>query len=232
MARKSKEAIELPVEFGGVSIGKSTARLGVVLSRDKIGLSDADDLFCGHRLTGTIVLGAKDGLTQGKLIEDADVGDETHEVSGTFDVKRIGANAEEISTGLTFSLSDVDISELAKFSKGTGRLIVREVNELPDDAADDSDDEAPEAKRPAPVRATGPWRKVKLDELFSGGILKALNEADLKTVGQLSDYTASDKRLTDLDGIGPGKAANIEERMLEFWASNPQYCDGAAGGEE
>jgi hypothetical protein len=213
MASRGSE-FDVPVEFGGVSIGEATARLGVKIDRSVCNVVTADEIFCGHRLTGRVVLGNGDNEGQGRLIEDLD-----ESVDGVFDVKRFSANQKAISTGLTFSLADIDIGQLARFSKGTGRLIVEQVAELPEDADDDDDGLSDEA--PGTLRANGPWRDVSLGTLFHGALLKSLNKADLETVGDLADFTASDKRLTDLEGIGEGKAAQIEERMLQFWRDNP-----------
>lgn len=213
--------LDVPVEFGGVSIGDATARIGVRIDRSVMNINAADDIFCGHRLTGRVLLGGTDDQPgQTKFVDDID-----HQVDGTFDVKRIGVNAKQITTGLTFSLADVDIQELAKFSKGSGRLVVHDVGELPDDAADDDEDGM--SRVPGTLRAEGPWRDVKLDTLFEGSLLKSLKEADITTVGALSDYTAGEKRLTDIGGIGPGKAEKIENRMIEFWEDNPQETAAA-----
>ena len=52
-----------------------------------------------------------------------------------------------------------------------------------------------------------------------------MHAAGIDTVGQLADYSASEKRLTDVAGIGPGKAQAIEDRLLEFWQDNPHAED-------
>jgi len=138
--------LDLPVEFGGVSIGQTTARLGVRINREQLNLIAADECFCGHRLQCTLVLGRNDDAEgQQTLVDDLN-----EEISGTADVKRLGIAPGTISTGLTFSLPDIDIATLAKFSKGSGRLIVESVSAIPNDAADsdgeddDSDDETEE----------------------------------------------------------------------------------------
>lgn len=66
------------------------------------------------------------------------------------------------------------------------------------------------------------WRSVPLDSLFDPKktTCKALAEAGIRTVGELTDYTGADKRLTDLPGIGPGKEQEIEDTMMNFWADN------------
>lgn len=209
------KALDIPVSFGGVSIGDATARLGIKIDRSVCNITTADDTFCGHRLSGRVVLGGGDDSPgQGKLVDDLD-----HVVDGVFDVKRFGANAKEISTGLTFSLADVDVRELAKFSKGSGRLIINVVAELPEDTG--GDEEADDDETPDTLKAEGPWRNVPLDTMFHGALLRSLKQAGLATVGKLADYTATNQRLTDIDGIGEGKATQIEEAMMRFWEANP-----------
>lgn len=222
MAKNGKKGnnnavLNIPVQFGGVSIGKSTARLGCAVDRQSLNLVAADEAFCGHRLTGTVRLGGEDGQPMLDGMDDLE-----HEVAGTFDCKRIGVSAESISFGLTFSLADVEVGELAKLSKGAGRLLVESIAELPADAHDEEDDE-----EFIPAVDGGAWRDVELSTLFDGAKLKSLKKAGLKTVGDLSDFTASDKRLIDLEGIGEGKAAEIEDTMLKFWEANPDMAEAA-----
>jgi hypothetical protein len=219
---ETRPAVDINVEFGGVSIGESTCRLGVRIARSVLNLLAADECFCGHRLTGKVILGHRDDQQgQGKLIDDTD-----YEVEGSFDVKRIGVNADTIATGLTFSLADIDVADIAKFSKGTGRLVVYEIGELPVDAPDEHDDDDAGIP-PGTLRSEGPWRDVPITKLFDGGLLKSLTEAGLTTLGKLSDYTASEKRLTDIPGVGPGKASKIEDVTLAYWRDNPQHAEPA-----
>lgn len=206
------------VTFGGVSIGEATARLGIVIDRGVIPLNQADELFCERRLTGKVVLGRLDEANgQKKLIDDVD-----HQVQATFDVKGFRCSTDYISTGLTFSLKEIDIAELAKFSKGQGRLVIKEVAEIPEEEKAERRDE----HIPGTLRAEGPWRDVSLDTLFdpAKALRKALAAADINTIGELADYSASEKRLTDINGIGESKATEIEDQMVDFFADNPN-CD-------
>ena len=210
------QVLDIPVEFGGVSIGEATARLGIRANRSVLNINSADEVLCGHRLTGRVVLGGEDDEAgQGRLVDDMD-----HMVSAVFDCKRIGVNPTQISAGLTFNLADVDIKELARFSKGAGRLVVEAVSELPEDADDGDDDISLQA--PSTLKVSGPLRDVQLDTLFHGALLKSLKKGGLTTVGQLADFTASNKRLTDISGIGPEKAEKIQNQMVEFWRQNPE----------
>lgn len=209
--------IDKPVSFGGVSIGKNTGRIGVTLDREWMELEQASDLFCNRRLNGKVVLGrAGDQANQAKLIDDLD-----HEVSGAFDVKGFRVTLDVLAAGLTFSLVDVDIAELAKFSKGVGRLVVYEIGEIPADAVDEGlDDDLPMLK------ADGPWAAVLLSTLFDPkkAICKALKKAGLETVGDFADFQAKkgDFWAKDLAGIGPKARQEIEDVFEKFWLANPQ----------
>lgn len=146
MAKAKKTAWELNigVDFGGVSFGDKTARLGVTIDREKIPLDRADELFCDRRLTGTVILGhTEDDPTQKDLISDA-----AHKVSGTFDVKGFSCKPSNLSIGLTFGRLEVDPGELSLFAKKSGRLVVT------------SSEEIPEPERPA----SGPPAQQRLDD--------------------------------------------------------------------
>lgn len=214
-----KTVLDVPVSFGSLSIGKATCRIAITINRESLGIVAADEAFCGHRLTGKVVLGSRDDAQgQKKLIEGTD-----YEVDGAFDVKRIGVNADSISTGLTFSLADVDVRDVAKFSKGVGRLVVFEIGAIPEDAPDEHDEDRQEKSFAVDDKE---WKRVPLSKLFDGALLKSLTEAKVTTMGELCAYTAADKRLIDIPGIGPGKAAKIEDATLKFWEQNPQFNNG------
>lgn len=51
--------------------------------------------------------------------------------------------------------------------------------------------------------------------------------AGLATLGALADYTAADKRLTDIARIGKGKAQQIEDATANYWAGHPGQQVGA-----
>jgi hypothetical protein len=203
------------VSFGGVSIGEKTARIGIRIDRGVVELQRADELFCDRRLTGHVVLGRKeDGNGQMTIAPDID-----HKVEGVFDVKGFRCSIDHISIGVTFNLAEIDIAELAVFSKGEGRLVVTEASDIPEEEKDDEPHHVP-----GTLRADGPWREESLDHLFDPkkATRKALKKAGINTVGELADYSASEKRLTDIEGVGDSKANEIEERMIQFWADNEE----------
>lgn len=73
------------------------------------------------------------------------------------------------------------------------------------------------------------WKEFPVAELdLPDGIVKSLHEADISDMGELAEYTAT-KQLTDLAGIGPGKAAKIEEATMKFWAERNQVSNAARG---
>lgn len=144
---KEQLLLDIPVVYGGVSIGDKTARLGIRIDRGDMDIAKADELLVDRRLSGRVVLGHSDeSAEQTRLFEDVD-----HQVSGSCDVKGFRVGSTAFATALTFSLKDIEISELAKFSKGRGRLAVTGSREIPDGEDGDEfegvneDDESEEA---------------------------------------------------------------------------------------
>lgn len=104
----------------------------------------------------------------------------------------------------------------------TLRRIVREHNDPQRTLPFDGSKEQP---------ADDAWRAVTLEDLgFSGQIYLALAEAGLKTLGAIADHTA-EHELTDIKGIGPGKATNIEERLEQWWRDHPEFTPTEPEGE-
>lgn len=217
MAKKNGKAVlDIPVTFGGVGIGDATARIGVKIDRNDCNINMADDVFCGHRLSGQVLLGGTgDSPGQRRFVE-------SDKIEGVFDVKQLGINTNRIATGLTFNKKDVDMDIISRFAKGSGRLIIHEVGELPDDSpAHDEEDEDGDTTLPGSLKSEGPWREFALSELFEGTILKSLRSKKLKTVGDLAEFTRDgEKSLTDIEGIGPGKEEKILNKLAEFWRDN------------
>lgn len=126
-AKKTAWEINIGVDFKGVSFGAKTARIGVGISRDRMALDRADELFCDRRLTGTIIMGhSNDDPAQLNLLDVA------HSVSGVFDVKGFSAKADTLDIGLTFGRLEVDPGELSLFASKEGRLIVTAAEEIPE----------------------------------------------------------------------------------------------------
>lgn len=69
---KSSGGFLVPCEFGGVSIGDATARLGIRMSRNDCSLDRADETFCGHRLSGVVKLSRNGDEPDQKKLLDAD----------------------------------------------------------------------------------------------------------------------------------------------------------------
>ena len=132
MATKTskKTRAKIAVKFGGVSIGEDTARLGIVIDRaDMPDLLQAESILCGRRLTGDVRVARTNEDT--KCLPGME--DVAYCVASTFDVKRIGVSPKHISAGLTFALSEIDVSDLAHFSKKSGWLNVQNVAVLEDE---------------------------------------------------------------------------------------------------
>ena len=217
------EPIDLPVTFGGVSIGDQTAKLAIKVDREFLNINAADEVLCGRRITGKVALG-RSGDTPGQMVLVEDMDDV---IVAKFDIQRFGVSRDAFTSGLTFRLADVDVRQLARFSKGAGRLIMIEISPILCDTADEDDEDDGQRTIDGTFTTDMPWWKVSLDELFSGTVLKALKGAGLATVGDMHDYQQPTNsgfvnQLADIKGLGPAKVQQVEDRMIEFWRDNPQ----------
>lgn len=67
------------------------------------------------------------------------------------------------------------------------------------------------------------WRQTELSDLgITGKLAESLQEAGLSTLGAIADWSEAGKLLTDIAGIGPGKAEKIDEACAEYWRTNPR----------
>ena len=138
MAKSKTECVlDIPVQFGKVSIGANSASIPLKADRSAISVSKADKNLCGHRLTGKIV--ASDSQPDQGHFDGMD--GTTGELEATFDVKAFTAKPKHISFSLSLSIKDIDMSQLAHFANRQGRLIVEIVEALPEDDDDSGDDE-------------------------------------------------------------------------------------------
>lgn len=222
-SKQKGKATEIAVEFGNVNIGDETVKIGVKIEREKMPINEADHLFCGRRLTGSVQKGGyDDGDRQSKLFQ-TDI-----QIEGTFDVHRFGVGPKFFTTGLTFKIGEIEVGEISQLAKGKGRLMIEECCEIPKNVAEPDDAEETNQTLPGTFKSDLPWRKVSLDSLFKGSILKALKAAGLATVGDYADFFKPNKNghcktLTqDVKGLGPAKITEVENRFQEFWRDNPQ----------
>jgi hypothetical protein len=123
--------LDVPVNFGDVSIGDGTARIGVRIDRSLLNIDAADELLCGRRLNGRLLVTPPGDANSQTYIDPEVSGDLKHELESTFDVKRFSASPKNITAGLTFSLQEVEVSELSHFAKRGGRLVVASIAEIP-----------------------------------------------------------------------------------------------------
>lgn len=88
-------------------------------------------------------------------------------------------------------------------------------------------------RKPAQPEGENAWREVLLVEALQGvpsSILAKLAEAGLTTVGQMADFTQSE-RLVDVPGIGQAKAEQIEAALESFWARRAAAGQAVSAGE-
>lgn len=210
-------ALDLPVKFGNVSIGETTARLAAKFDREAIDIDTADDAFCERRLIGRVVYGhVGDAPGQTKLLATDDI------IEGAFDIKGFSVSTRQINAGLTFAIGEIDVQQLARFAGGAGRMIVDRLEEIPAPEKGEREESVPLFEQSDAAE----WESIPLDEIFDPkrALRRRLREAGLNTLGELAHYTDDETReLVDIEGIGPKAAEEIESTLEAFWSANPQY---------
>jgi predicted flap endonuclease-1-like 5' DNA nuclease len=91
------------------------------------------------------------------------------------------------------------------------------------EAADHANADTPAGPTPPPQADADAWRRETIASLGNFGlhpkIIEKINEAGILTIGALAEWTAAGNRLIDIDGIGDGKAAKIDDALEKFWAA-------------
>ncbi len=143
MARKrTAKVLDLAVAFGNLSVGDKTCRIGVSVDRSELSVSQADKNLCERRLSGYLVCKPPGDHPDQETFDGMD-GDS--EIKGVFDVKSFTVSKDALSLGLTFAVASVNVSALAHFAKRAGRVLIDEVDEIPEkqvggDNGDDSEE--------------------------------------------------------------------------------------------
>lgn len=230
-------------QFGTVSIGESTARLGVKFARAVLPLDEADTMLCGKRIEGRIAtIPNGEDPDQTHLFDDGSLA-----LTASFDITRFGVDPESYTCGLTFnkhSLGD-NLSRLSEFVKKSGALQIDSVGEIPDDSEGEGDgdgddlDEAFASRNPffdesgdkeltPEVKDNEQW---KFQTLAGLGIkertAKALRAVKINTLGQLAAWQQAkgDFWMKDIPGLGPTGAEDIERATMEYWKLHPEFAD-------
>lgn len=132
MAKKQWDAV-IEVDFGGLSLGDTTGRLGFKVERSRLNLDEADELFSGKRCAVLIenkIPSADEAQLPG--MEGSDI----QTIEALVDIKSFGTNAKTFTTGLTFNLESIDARELAQFPKRRGKTSIKHKEDLPETDAE------------------------------------------------------------------------------------------------
>lgn len=97
----------------------------------------------------------------------------------------------------------------------------------------------PAPATPLPDPSTEAWRSYRFDDpdhfpslASQKAIVAKLAEAGIETIGGMIDFQKPGeggycKSITDIKGIGAGKAEKIENALEQFWADNPNLVQSA-----
>lgn len=208
--------LNLGCDFGGVSKGKDSIRIGIKLSRDLISLPQADEALCGMRITGRLQRGGKsDAPSQQPL---PGMGEEEPFIEGTFDVKRFGVSPDDITFGATFGvhgLSRDNREALLDLANQSGRMLVTGVELIPEDEGDTHDDHEDVGPMPrGPLAGQRTFQSAGLDDL------KRDTGAD-QPLTILLDYGATPVICKAVaKAVGGEKISHLEKFMkanVEYW---------------
>jgi len=130
MATKTKKGklLDLTCSFGGVAIGDKYARIGVLIDRAQLKPNEADKHLCGHRIAVRLL-----AVPNGDSADDERLFDDAKDLEAIADVKRYAVTPKEISIGLTFTIEDVDLADLAGFAQRGGKLMIDSSEKLPEE---------------------------------------------------------------------------------------------------
>lgn len=118
-----------PVEFSGVGIGETSARIGVTLSRDDMDIDVADDLLCGRRIKGKIEAHKKGGDSEGQgYLKNV-----RPSITAVFECKSFRTGPSKIGASLNFALNDLTGDDLRHFANRNGNLYIESAEELKTD---------------------------------------------------------------------------------------------------
>lgn len=140
MAKRPKKV--LAVSFGSTSAGKHTGRIGITVSRDKLEIDLADELFCDTRLQAVLtVIPKKDGKGQKSMLPD-----QFPTIEGSFDVKGFSTRSDKFSCGFTYMKRSIDANALGEFAGQAGKVEIFDIGEIPDEETKGSGEDGEEAE--------------------------------------------------------------------------------------
>ena len=228
----SGTTIRIDAEAGNISIGKTSARIGLRCSRADLDVVTADEVLCGARMEVTLSAGGDQPTLPGLGAD------------GTFesvaDCKHVGITPEGLTFGLTFAREGLDLDLLTPFSQAKVRLVATRIGDAPRagqaeddgsaDAPDLGEDEGQEAEDadspPTAPDAADPdaWKQMRLAHLrpaIPPRYMKALNEKGITTMGKLADWEKAhgDWWGTDIPSIGKVGQDRIAEAIEAFWTA-------------
>jgi len=129
MATRSRATKKIPVSFSDASIGDQTASIGFTVDRSQLTINQAEEFFCGRRLTGTIEAKPKDEHPEQAHLN----GFEGHAIKNSFDIKRFSTTPKNYSGRLTFSLQEIELADLAHLAQRDGQITVTEISDADHD---------------------------------------------------------------------------------------------------
>ena len=132
---EQNEILEVNVQFGGISFGDQTARLGISFDRGDFKVCSAEKFMVGARLRIVAIPGVRDA-TAFRQLELMDAG---KRVQADVDCKQYTGGSHAFKSGLTFNVSSVDQTALLALRKKQGRISLERIGSCDDEDEDDDE---------------------------------------------------------------------------------------------
>lgn len=134
--------METNVQFGGLSFGDQTARLGLSFERSDFNSKAAEHFCVGARLKIVAIAGSRDATSfrQKELLDGG------KRVEAEVDCKQYTGATSAFKTGLTFNVSAVDQSALLALRKKAGRILLERIGSCGNEDDEDDDELDPDER--------------------------------------------------------------------------------------
>lgn len=133
---RTKWDAQMRCEFKGVSLGDSTARVGVSIDRESMSYDTADELLCGRQVKVEIVNKHHEGKALAGMEGASGV-----TILAIASIKSFAVKPKEFSFGLTFDIDAIDPKELSMFPQRSGEIRLKHEGDLPTNGEANADDD-------------------------------------------------------------------------------------------
>jgi hypothetical protein len=229
------------VEFGNVSNGDETARVGIKIDRDEIELDDCETYFCGRRVEAELYA----RITSQQSLEGMESDQPTEVmIRAQFDINGYRVSPKAVTAGLTVPLNVVDRSMFGWLARRNGTLRCTHVADLDkDDQRDnqsafdeESTSDSLSGQKTFGTAAVAAERKrAGQDEAgresikklgMTKGLTANVEAAGCKTIADLEEFIRTNEWWhRNIKGVGEEKVNIILDSLMVYRQQHPVPSD-------